>query len=46
MINFLRGADALPLRKMNVYSEICSKSETTAKIKRGLAPGRRYFIKL
>jgi hypothetical protein len=30
VINFLRGAGALPLRKMNVYSEICSKSEATA----------------
>jgi hypothetical protein len=30
-INFLQGTGALPLRKMNVYSDICSKSEATAK---------------
>jgi hypothetical protein len=30
-VNFLRAAGALPLRKMNVYSEFCSKSEATVK---------------
>jgi hypothetical protein len=31
VINLLRGAVALPLRKMNVYSDFRSKSEATAK---------------